>query len=77
MHEDWQDSEGTRGHKYWGMGPEARKMVADRVKAKGGEGSEDLFELTFGQRQSTWCVCEYVNAQLCCMYVYVSVCVCT
>ena len=36
MHEDWQDSEGTRGHKYWGMGSEARKMVADHVKAKGG-----------------------------------------
>jgi hypothetical protein len=35
MHEDWQDSEGTDG-KYWGMGSEARKMVADRVKAKGG-----------------------------------------
>jgi len=28
----------TRGHnlKYWGMGSEARKMVPDRVKAKGG-----------------------------------------
>jgi hypothetical protein len=38
MHENRQDSEGTRGHnlKYWGMGSEARKMVADRVKAKGG-----------------------------------------
>jgi len=36
MHEDWQDSEGTRGHKYWEMGSEARKMVADHVKAKGG-----------------------------------------
>jgi hypothetical protein len=35
MHEDWQDSKGTRWHKYWGMGSEARKMVADRVKAKG------------------------------------------
>ena len=36
MHEDWQESEGTRGHKYWGMGSEARKMVADHMKAKGG-----------------------------------------
>jgi hypothetical protein len=35
-HEDWQDSEGTGGHKYWEMGSEARKTVPDRVKAKGG-----------------------------------------
>jgi len=35
MHENWRDSEGARGHKYWRMGSEARKMVADRVKAKG------------------------------------------
>jgi len=30
------ESEGTRGHKYWGMGSEARNMVADHMKAKGG-----------------------------------------
>jgi len=42
-------------------------MVADRVKAKGGEGSEDLFELTFGlgQRQATWCVCECMFQCVC------------
>ena len=59
MHEDWQDSEGTGGHKYRGMGSEARKMVADR-EGRCHEGSEDLFELTFEQRRATWRVCECV-----------------
>ena len=64
MHEDWQDSEGTRGYKYqWGMDSKARRMVADHVKTNGGALKDripDLFELAFGQRQATWCVCEYV-----------------
>ena len=38
MHEDWQDSEGTGGYKYLGMGSEARKTVADRVKVPRGVG---------------------------------------
>jgi len=57
------------------MGPEARKMVADRVKAKGGalrDQIPDLFELTFGQRQAT---CEYLSTPNCVVCVCFSVCV--
>jgi hypothetical protein len=76
MHEDWQESEGTRGHKYWGMGSEARKMVADHMKAKGGALRDRKTCLNL-RLDNGRCVCEYVNvvnAQLCCMYVYVCVC---
>ncbi|KAJ8581056.1 hypothetical protein M405DRAFT_847282 [Rhizopogon salebrosus TDB-379] len=64
-HEDWQDSEGTGGHKYWGMGSEARKTVADRVKAKGGALRDRKTRLNLrlgnGRRHAYGVYCVYVS----------------
>ena len=82
LHEDWQDSEGTRGHKYWRMGSEARKIVADHVKEKGGAMRDQKtwlhLRLDNGRRHGVYGVCEYVklnstpNCVVCmCMFVCV------
>ena len=76
MHEDWQDSEGTRGHKYWGMGSEARKMVADHVKAKGGALRDRKtclnLRLDNGRRHGVYVSMSTPNCVVCmCMFVCV------
>ena len=59
------------------MGSEARKTVADHVKAKGGALRDRKtclnLHLDNGRRHGVY-VSMSLNAQLCCMYVYVCLC---
>jgi len=53
-------------------------MIADGVKVNGGalrDRIPDLFELTFGQQQTTWYVS--MSTPNCVVGMYVYVCVCT
>jgi hypothetical protein len=77
--EDWQDSEGTGGHKYWGMGSEAQKTVAYRVKAKGGALRDRKTRLNlrlgYGRRHGVYASMSTLSTLNCVEYICVCLCV--